>query len=157
MDLKFSQMSPGFGAYCFFVFCQDSGWHLQVLFPATSDTVQKIAIIGRANNNKYFNKSYLLFLVAEKSQLSAVSKQFVDLFSHALTYRSRQQSAAASTADVETAEAAIISAFLLVTLRYTILQSSRSCAFYCLYGSGAFHLLVTALRGLKLVHGCLHN
>ncbi len=65
-------------------------------------------------------------LFAEKSQLSAVSKQFVDLFSHALTYRSRHQSAAANIADVETAEAAIISAFLLVTLRYAILQSSGS-------------------------------
>ncbi len=68
----------------------------------------------------------MLFLFAEKSQLSAVSKQFVDLFSHALTYRSRHQSAAANTADVETAEAAIISAFLLVTLRYPVLQSSGS-------------------------------
>jgi hypothetical protein len=68
----------------------------------------------------------LLFLFTEKSQLSAVSKQFVDLFSHALTYRSRHQSAAANTDDVETAEAAIISAFLLVTLRYPILQSSGS-------------------------------
>ncbi len=68
----------------------------------------------------------MLHLFAEKSQLSAVSKQFVDLFSHALTYRSRHQSAAANTADVETAEAAIISAFLLVTLRYPILQSSGS-------------------------------
>ncbi len=74
-------------------------------------------------NEKYFNKSYLLCLFTEKSQLSAVSKQFVDLFSHALTYRSRHQSAAANTADVETAEAAIISAFLLVTLRYTTYPS----------------------------------
>jgi hypothetical protein len=65
----------------------------------------------------------LLCLFTEKSQLSAVSKQFVDLFSHALTYRSRHQSAAANTADVETAEAAIIAAFLLVTLRYAIYPS----------------------------------
>ncbi len=86
-------------------------------------------------DEKYFKKSYLLCLFTEKSQLSAVSKQFVDLFSHALTYRSRHQSAAANTADVETAEAAIISAFLLVTLRYATYPSDfRIRGIHCFLG-----------------------
>jgi hypothetical protein len=83
-----------------------------------------------------------MFLFAEKSQLSAVSKQFVDLFSHALTYRCRHQSAAANTADVETAEAAIISAFLLVTLRYTFLQCSGSVGSITF---AAFRILILCL------------
>ena len=74
---------------------------------------------------KAFFRFYLFLLtlvfirnVSEKSQLAAVSKQFVDLFAHALTYRSRQEATSSGpTEGVETAEAAIITAFLAVTLR----------------------------------------
>jgi hypothetical protein len=86
-----------------------------------------------------------------------VSKQFVDLFSHALTYRSRHQSAAANTADVETAEAAIISAFLLVTLRYPIPEFRIRLPDPVLFIVCTDPELVTALRRLKLVLGCLQN
>jgi hypothetical protein len=47
-----------------------------------------------------------------------VSKQFVELFAHALSYRSRHEATSGITApDLEAAEAAIISAFLAVALR----------------------------------------
>jgi heme/copper-type cytochrome/quinol oxidase subunit 3 len=73
-----------------------------------------------------------------------VSKQFVDFFCYALTYRSRQE-AVAGPADLETSEAAIIAAFLLVTLRYAtraavkLTKQSNKALVYLLFSTAYLH------------------